>query len=225
MKWNPLHWLGSGGSALAATVPSCPLCVAASSGLLSSLGLGALAASGVARWLVPLLLGIGMLGLVVAAGRHRVWWIPVLGISGAGVLYWGWLGERPVPLWTGISLVVAASVANVRRRRRRSEPLVRSGADRPQGSDVMTKRRIEVFTAGCSVCDEVLAAVREAACPSCQGEVRSMAEPAGVEAARRYGLERLPAVAIDGKLADCCAAVGGVDLERLRELGLGQPAA
>lgn len=88
----------------------------------------------------------------------------------------------------------------------------------------MTKRTIEVFTAGCSVCDEVVGAVRAAACPSCQVEVRSMAEPATLEAARRYGIERLPAVVINGTVADCCA-VGGVDLERLRELGLGQPAA
>lgn len=127
MKRNPLHWLGSGGSALAAAVPKCPLCAAAASGLLSSLGLGTVVASGIARWLVPLLLGIGILGLAVAARRHGVWWIPFLGIGGAVVLYWGWLGERPVPLWAGISLVVAASVANVRRQRRRPESLVQIG--------------------------------------------------------------------------------------------------
>ena len=88
----------------------------------------------------------------------------------------------------------------------------------------MTKRRIEVFTAGCSVCDEVLETVREAACTSCQVEVRPMTEPENTEAAKRYGIRRLPAVVIDGRLAGCCDA-DGVDLDRLRELGLGQPAA
>lgn len=88
----------------------------------------------------------------------------------------------------------------------------------------MTKRRIEVFTAGCGVCDEVLEAVRENACAACEIEARPMANPENAAAAREHGIRRLPAVVIGGKLADCCAA-GGVDLGRLRELGLGQPAA
>jgi glutaredoxin 3 len=88
----------------------------------------------------------------------------------------------------------------------------------------MTKRRIEVFTAGCPVCEEVVAALREAACPSCQIEVRPMAEPVHAEAAASYGIQRLPTVVVDGRIADCCRS-GGVDLGRLEALGLGQPAA
>lgn len=88
----------------------------------------------------------------------------------------------------------------------------------------MTKRKIEVLTAGCGVCDEVLAAVREASCGSCEIEARPMSDSENAAAAKEHGIRRLPAVVIDGRLADCCAA-GGVDLERLRELGLGQPAA
>ena len=127
MKWNPLNWLASSGSALAAVVPSCPLCAAASGGLVSSLGLGAVAATGVAGWLVPLFLGVGFASLGLAARRHRVWWIPLLGLGGASLLYWGWLTHRAVPLWTGITLVVAASVGNVWRQRRRVPKLVQIG--------------------------------------------------------------------------------------------------
>ena len=87
----------------------------------------------------------------------------------------------------------------------------------------MSKRRIEVFTAGCGLCEEVVQEVRAAACDSCEVEVRSTQEDEHAQAARRYGIRRLPAVVIDGKLADCCQA-GGVDLEQLRALGLGQPA-
>jgi glutaredoxin 3 len=87
----------------------------------------------------------------------------------------------------------------------------------------MSKRTIEVFTAGCSVCEETVAAVRAAACPSCDVEVRPMQEPGNAEAARGYGIRRLPAVVVDGRLADCCA-LEAVDIERLRQLGLGQPA-
>lgn len=88
----------------------------------------------------------------------------------------------------------------------------------------MTKRKIEVFTAGCGMCEEVLTAIREAACSSCEVEARPMADPENAAAASEHGIRRLPAVIIDGKLADCCSS-GGVDLHRLRELGLGQPAA
>lgn len=127
MKWNPLPWLGSGGSALAAVVPSCPLCAAASGGLLSSLGLGAVAATGVAGWLVPLFLGLGIVSLGGAARRHRVWWIPLLGLGGASFLYWGWLASRPALLWAGIALVVFASMNNAWRLRRRETNLVQIG--------------------------------------------------------------------------------------------------
>jgi glutaredoxin 3 len=87
----------------------------------------------------------------------------------------------------------------------------------------MKKRKVEVFTAGCEVCEDVVRAVRAAACDSCDVEVRSMHEKAHADAARGYGINRLPAVVIDGKLADCCE-MGGVDMDRLRSLGLGQPA-
>lgn len=130
MKRNPLHWLSSGGSALAAVVPSCPLCAAASGGLLSSLGVGAIAATGVAEWLVPLFLGVGIASLGVAARRHRVWWIPLLGLGGAILLYGAWLVQRPVPLWAGVGLVVVASAANVWRQRRREPELVQIGRQR-----------------------------------------------------------------------------------------------
>lgn len=85
----------------------------------------------------------------------------------------------------------------------------------------MAKRKVEIFSAGCFVCDEVVQAVKAAACPSCDVQVRPMSDRAVSADARRYGIKRLPAVVIDGKVAECCA-VGGIDLAALRSLGLGQ---
>lgn len=85
----------------------------------------------------------------------------------------------------------------------------------------MAKRKVEIFSAGCSVCDEAIQAVREAACSSCEVEVRSMSDPKAAADARRLGIKSLPAVAINGQLAGCCQG-GGVDLAELRSLGLGQ---
>ena len=83
-------------------------------------------------------------------------------------------------------------------------------------------RKIEVFTAGCPVCEEAVAKVREMACPSCEVKVLSMHTPNVVSLARELGVRSLPAVAIDGQLAGCCAG-RGIDEQALRQAGLGQP--
>ena len=83
-------------------------------------------------------------------------------------------------------------------------------------------RKVEIFSAGCPCCVEAIQAVTAAACPSCGVEVRDMNDPAVAAKAKEYGIKRVPAVVIDGKLADCCAS-GGIDLSLLQSLGLGQP--
>ena len=87
----------------------------------------------------------------------------------------------------------------------------------------MAKRTVEVFTAGCSICDEVVAAVRATACESCDMQVHDMkTEPAQAKA-RQYGIKRVPAVVVNGQLAECCQQ-GAVDIETLQRLGVGQRA-
>ena len=87
------------------------------------------------------------------------------------------------------------------------------------------KRKIEVFTAGCPVCEETVKQVKGAACTDCEVIVYDL--NAGCETnqcreqARKYGIKSVPAVAIDGKLADCCSG-RGVDIESLKKAGLGQ---
>lgn len=83
------------------------------------------------------------------------------------------------------------------------------------------QRTIEMFSAGCPLCDEVITAVRSEACPSCRVVVSDLREPATAQRARALGVARAPAVVIDGALADCCH--GDLSLPRLRELGLGRP--
>ena len=81
-------------------------------------------------------------------------------------------------------------------------------------------RTVEIFSAGCPCCDETIQAVRAAACKSCKIEVRDMKDPQVAAQAKKYGIGRVPAVVIDGKLADCCKS-GGVDIAVLRSMGLG----
>lgn len=84
------------------------------------------------------------------------------------------------------------------------------------------KRKVEVFSAGCSVCEETIQVVNQIACMSCDVEVLDMRQPEVAARAKEYGVRSVPAVMIDGKLADCCAG-RGVDEVTLRAAGLGVP--
>lgn len=85
-----------------------------------------------------------------------------------------------------------------------------------------TKRTIEVFTAGCSVCDDTVEMVKRIACDSCQVEVLDLKEKAVAHRAEELGIRSLPAVVIDGTLAACCAG-RGVTENALRAEGIGEP--
>jgi len=88
------------------------------------------------------------------------------------------------------------------------------------------KRKVEVFTAGCPVCDPTVKTVRELACTSCDVTVHDVHEGCKTnecrEAANRYNLQTVPAVVVDGKLAPCCNN-HGVSAEQLRTAGVGVP--
>lgn len=83
------------------------------------------------------------------------------------------------------------------------------------------KRKIEVFSAGCAACEETVRLINKVACPSCDVTVLDMKNPAVAGRARNLGIRSVPAVVIDGKLADCCTG-RGPDEATLRAAGLGQ---
>lgn len=87
---------------------------------------------------------------------------------------------------------------------------------------MVKSRTIEVFSAGCEVCTATVEAIRAEACPSCEIVVSDMHDPQVAQRARALGVDALPAVAIDGVLANCCTG-RRVDLEALKAQGLGQP--
>ena len=56
-----------------------------------------------------------------------------------------------------------------------------------------TKRKIEVFSAGCPVCDETVALVKQVACPSCDVTVLDMNDPSVAKRAASLGIRSVPA--------------------------------
>jgi glutaredoxin len=83
-------------------------------------------------------------------------------------------------------------------------------------------RQIEIFSAGCPACEETIELVNRAACPSCNVTILDMRDPQVASRAKSLGIRSVPAVVIDGTLADCCAG-RGPDEQTLRAAGLGQP--
>ena len=84
------------------------------------------------------------------------------------------------------------------------------------------KRKVEVFSAGCPVCQEAVERVRALACPDCEVTVLDMNDPAVAARAKALGVSSVPAVAVDGKLAGCCAG-RGIDEAALKAAGVGTP--
>jgi glutaredoxin len=79
------------------------------------------------------------------------------------------------------------------------------------------KRTIEIFSAGCPACEETVELVNRIACPSCDVTVLDMRNPEVAQRAKSLGIRSVPAVVINGTLADCCAG-RGVDEARFQRI-------
>ena len=84
---------------------------------------------------------------------------------------------------------------------------------------MMNKRQVEIFTANCPLCDETVKLVNELACSSCQVSVYDLREPADLAKAERYGINGVPAIAINGRLM----LTGKPNTDQLQAIGIGQP--
>jgi hypothetical protein len=83
------------------------------------------------------------------------------------------------------------------------------------------KRTVEIFVAGCPVCQDTIDLVKRIACPSCAVSVLDMKDAKVAARAKGLGIRSIPAVVVDGVLAECCAG-RGVDEGMLRAAGVGQ---
>lgn len=87
----------------------------------------------------------------------------------------------------------------------------------------MTKRRVEVFTAGCPVCEPAVQLVNDLACPDCDVTVHNLNE-GGTQRAAEYGIKTLPSIVVDGRLVSCCDN-HGPNAQELTAAGIGRPLA
>lgn len=87
------------------------------------------------------------------------------------------------------------------------------------------KRKIELFTAGCAVCEPVVEMINSMACSSCEVVIYNLSQPCDtnecLEKVKTYGIKSLPAIAVNGKLLSCCQGKG-ISVEELKNAGIGQ---
>lgn len=87
----------------------------------------------------------------------------------------------------------------------------------------MANRHVEVFTTGCPGCAPVVELVEDMAGPGCEVVVRDLRSDANAaDRAAEYGLARIPAVVVDGELAECCRSGQGPTREGLTAAGVGR---
>ena len=85
-------------------------------------------------------------------------------------------------------------------------------------------QRIEIFSAGCPVCEVREARVRELAGDHQEVVVHDMRDESAAALAAERGVKAVPAVVVDGELLGCCRNSGPSD-EELVAAGVGQPPA
>lgn len=87
-------------------------------------------------------------------------------------------------------------------------------------------RRVEVFTAGCPVCDDTVRLVQSLACQSCEVTIYDLREGCATnecrEKARHYGITAVPAIAVNGVLLESSRRAP-ITADHLREAGIGRP--
>jgi len=87
----------------------------------------------------------------------------------------------------------------------------------------MPNNKVEVFTSGCPICESTVDLVERLACPSCEVIIYDLTKDNEKEIQNKaafYGIERIPAVAVNGKLLECCA-MSSISENSLRQAGVG----
>lgn len=90
---------------------------------------------------------------------------------------------------------------------------------------MVARRKVEVFTAGCPLCENTVKLVKELACPNYEVTIYDLVKQCEmkecIDKVKRYGISRVPAVVVDGKMAQCCQGAGPNE-EALLAAGIGK---
>lgn len=206
----------------------CPMCWPAYAGVVSALGLGFLIST---RYLLPTtasFLGITAAALGFRASRRHGYGPLWLGLIAAALILIGkFYFDIGQTAYLGIGLLIAASVWNswpqhvVIKPYHRTFVFFSAGRKRRKRTTMTDnkKHKIEIFSAGCNMCQDAITVVRKLAGSEHEMVVRDMHNHEIARRAEQLGIRSIPAVVINGKLAGCCSSCssGGVDEHVIRE--------
>jgi glutaredoxin 3 len=94
-------------------------------------------------------------------------------------------------------------------------------SEKCQPEPEIQKQRVEIFSAGCCCCEDMIAGIRAAACPSCEITVLDIKQLDVAQRAKQLGVRFVPAVVINGELVE--HSKSGTDLVALLVSDLGAP--
>ena len=87
------------------------------------------------------------------------------------------------------------------------------------------KQKIEIFTAGCPVCNPIVELVKETASESFEITIYDLAkqfeEEECISKMKEYQINRLPSIAVNGELLNCCKNIQ-ITKDDLIAAGIGQ---
>jgi glutaredoxin 3 len=76
------------------------------------------------------------------------------------------------------------------------------------GKPMSARKKIEVFSAGCSTCEETIELVKKIAGSAHDVVIHDVHQADVASKAKEHGVKSVPAVVFDGTLAGCCAGRG-----------------
>lgn len=113
---------------------ACPACIPAYTGLLAAVGLGVVLTERVLAPLIVVFLALGVLSVAWATRSHRKLSPLVVTVTGSLAVVLGRLVWNVAPvLYTGVALLIGASLWNLWLKRPRPEPLVQVRLARKEG--------------------------------------------------------------------------------------------
>lgn len=87
----------------------------------------------------------------------------------------------------------------------------------------INKRKVEIFTAGCLVCNPVIDMIKS--CDNCDITVYDLVKQCEskecLSKVQQYNIKRLPAIVVNGELLSCCKDKG-ITKEDLIKAGIGK---
>jgi len=182
---------------------ACPACWPGYAGLLSSLGLGFLLSTAYMLPLTAAFLVVALGTIALQAKNRRVYGPFLIGLVAAGaILLAKFAWESNPVMYSALGVLIMSSGWDA------WPPTTANVEITQEKKTTRTKKKVEIFIAGCPLCERTIQLVMGHVDSSHQVVISDMRRPEVASRAEQYGIRTVPAVVIDGELTACCKGRG-----------------